>query len=232
MITKNGKEISMLRTRIPYDIEKIEEIREHGATVDVSSPSFPGIAEDKQLRTTLVFLRNTGFDVELDFSGCSYEEKRDYLLIYLQEKIEVEYKEFSDTWISIILQSLGFENNRSSILNKEEQSLFIKENNEYISHVVAFLYSLTLYAMYRYSLNDHAYNMEGFRKTDAEDISSNICSVLKAPEIILVYSLDNEPVFFSKIFTVENNKLFDAIQKLPFMSLLYGFGMYDLSKAE
>lgn len=221
----------MLRTRIPYDIEKIEEIREHGATVDVSSPSFPGIAEDKQLRTTLVFLRNTGFDVELDFSGCSYEEKRTYLLLYLQEKIEVKYKEFSDTWTSIILQSLGFENNRSSILTKEEQSLFIKENNEYISHVVTFIYSLTLYAMYRYSLNGHAYNMEGFRKTETEDISSNICFVLEAPEIILVYSLDNEPVFFGKIFTVENNKLFDAIQKLPFMSLLYGLGKYNLSKA-
>ena len=221
----------MLRTRIPYDIEKIEKIRDCGAIVDVSAPEFPGIEKDKQLRTTLVFLRNTGFDVKLDFSECTYEEKRTYLLLYLQEKIEIKYKEFSDTWTNIILQSLGFENNRSSILTKEEQSLFIKENNEYISHVVSFLYSLTLYAMYRYSLNGHAYNMEGFRKTDAEDISRNICSVLEAPEIILVYSLDNEPVFFSKIFTVENNKLFDAIQKLPFMSLLYGLGKYNLSKA-
>lgn len=221
----------MLRTRIPYDIEKIEEIRDCGAIVDVSAPDFPGIEKDKQLRTTLVFLRNTGFDVKLDFTKCTYEEKRTYLLLYLQEKIEVKYKEFSDTWTSIILQSLGFVNNKSSILTKEEQSLFIKENNEYISHVVTFLYSLTLYAMYRYSLNGHAYNMEGFRKTETEDISSNICSVLEAPEIILVYSLDNEPVFFSKIFTVENNKLFDAIQKLPFMSLLYGLGKYNLSKA-
>lgn len=232
MITKNGKEISMLRTRIPYDIEKIEEIRDFGAIVDVSSPDFPGIAEDKQLRTTLVFLRNTGFDVELDFSKCAYEEKRIYLLLYLQEKIEVKYKEFSDTWTSIILQSLGFENDRPSILTKEEQSLFMKENNEYISHVINFIYSLTLYAMDRYSLNGHAYDMEGFRKTDAEDIGGNICSVLEAPEIIMVYSLDIEPQFYTKIFTIENNKLFDAIQKLPFMSFLYGFGMYDLSKAE
>ena len=232
MITKNGKEISMLRTRIPYDIEKIEEIRDFGAIVDVSSPDFPGIDKDKQLRTTLVFLRNTCFDVTLDFSKCAYEEKRTYLLLYLQEKIEVKYKEFSDTWTSIILQSLGFENDRPSILTKEEQSLFIKENNEYISHVINFIYSLTLYAMDRYSLNGQAYDMEGFRKTDVEDISGNICFVLEAPEIIMVYSLDIEPQLYTKIFTIENNKLFDAIQKLPFMSLLYGFGMYDLSKAE
>ena len=87
----------MLRTKIPYQIERIEEIRECGAVVDVSNPIFPGIEQDKQLRTTLVFLRNTGFDVELDFSGCSYEEKRDYLLLYLKDKIDVKYKEFSNT---------------------------------------------------------------------------------------------------------------------------------------
>lgn len=219
----------MLKTQIPYDIEKIEEIRDHGAIVDVSNPQFPGIDNDRQLRTTLVFLRNTGFDVKLDFSNCTYGEKRAYLLLYLQEKIEIKYKEFSDTWTKVILESLGFESNRPSILTKEEQSLFIKENHEYISHVVTFIYSLILYAMYRYSLNNHAYNMEGFRKTEADDISNNICFVLESPEIILVYSADKKPVFFSKIFTVENNALFDALQKLPFMSLLYGFGMYDLS---
>ena len=74
----------MLRTRIPYDIEKIEKIRDCGAIVDVSAPEFPGIEKDKQLRTTLVFLRNTGFDVKLDFTKCTYEEKRTYLLLYLQ----------------------------------------------------------------------------------------------------------------------------------------------------
>lgn len=219
----------MLKTQIPYDIEKIEEIRDHGAIVDVSNPQFPGIDNDKQLRTTLVFLRNTGFDVKLDFSACTYEEKRAYLLLYLQEKIEIKYKEFSDTWTKVILESLGFENNRPSILTKDEQALFIKENHEYISHIVTFIYSLTLFAMYRYSLNGHAYDMESFRKTEADDIGNNICFILEAPEIILVYSADKEPVFFSKNFTVENNALFDALQKLPFMSLLYGFGMYDLS---
>ena len=232
MITKNGKEISMLRTRIPYDIEKIEEIREHGATVDVSSPSFPGIAEDKQHRTTLVFLRNTGFDVELDFSGCSYEEKRTYLLLYLQEKIEVKYKEFSDTWVKIIMEVLGLESDRKSILSEEELKKFMKENSNYINHVVNFIYSLTLYAMDRYSLNSAAYNMHEFKQTDADDISTNICFILEAPETIMVYSMEDEPMFYTKIFTMENNQLFDALQKLPFMSLLYGFGMYDLSKAE
>ena len=222
----------MLRTKIPYQVERIEEIRERGAVVDVSNPIFPGIEQDKQLRTTLVFLRNTGFDVELDFSGCSYEEKRDYLLLYVKDKIDVKYKEFSDTWVSIIMEAIGLENDRPSILNDDEMARFIEENMGYISRVINFIYSLTLYAMDRYSLNSQAYDMKSFKTTDYEDIGFNICYVLEAPEIIMVYSIDDEPLFYTKLFTIENNKLFDAVQKLPFMSLLYGFGIYDLSEAE
>lgn len=222
----------MLRTKIPYQIEKIEEIRERGAIVDLSNPMFPGIEKDKQLRTTLVFLRNTGFEVELDFTLCTYEEKRDYLLLYLKEKIEVKYKEFSDTWVKIIMEAIGIENDRPSILTEDEMARFLEENKEYISKVINFIYSLTLYAMDRYSLSNQAYNMKSFNTTDVDDIGSNICYVLVAPEIIMVYSIDDEPMFYTKLFTIENNKLFDAVQRLPFMSLLYGFGMYDLSEAE
>lgn len=222
----------MLRTKIPYQIEKIEEIRERGAIVDLSNPMFPGIEKDKQLRTTLVFLRNTGFEVELDFTLCTYEEKRDYLLLYLKEKIEVKYKEFSDTWVKIIMEAIGIENDRPSILTEDEMARFLEENKEYISKVINFIYSLTLYAMDRYSLSNQAYNMKSFNTTDVDDIGSNICYVLVAPEIIMVYSIDDEPMFYTKLFTIENNKLFDVVQRLPFMSLLYGFGMYDLSEAE
>ena len=222
----------MLRTKIPYQIEKIEEIRERGAIVDVSNPMFPGIEKDRQLRTTLVFLRNTGFEVELDFTLCTYEEKRDYLLLYLKEKIDVKYKEFSGTWVKIIMGAIGIENDRPSILTEDEVARFLEENKEYISKVINFIYSLTLYAMDRYSLSNHAYDMKSFNTTDADDIGSNICYILEAPEIIMVYSIEDEPIFYTKLFTIENNKLFDVVQRLPFMSLLYGFGMYDLSEAE
>lgn len=222
----------MLKTRIPYDIEKIEEIRDYGAKVDVSSPNFPGIEKDKQLRTTLVFLRNTGFDVELDFSNCTYEEKREYLLLYLQEKIEVKNKEFSDTWIKILMKYIGIDCSRPCFLNREELSTFISENEDYISHVVNFIYSLALYAMKRYALEDKAYNFADFESSDSDNISNNICEIIKASEIIMIYSIDNTPVFYNKAFTVENNKLFNAIQHLPFMSLLFGLGKYDLFKEE
>lgn len=222
----------MLKTRIPYDIEKIEEIRDRGAIVDVSSPDFPGIEKEKQLRTTLVFLRNTGFDVELNFSSCTYEEKRDYLLLYLQEKIEIKNKEFSDTWVNILMEYIGIECNRPCFLNREELSTFVSENREYISHVVNFIYSLGLYAMKRYSLEDKAYDFNDFETSDLDDISNNICEIIKAPEIIMIYSIDSSPVFYNKAFTIDNNKLFDAIQHLPFMSLLFGLGKYELFKKE
>lgn len=222
----------MLKTRIPYDIEKIEEIRDHGAIVDVSSPNFPGIEKDKQLRTTLVFLRNTGFNVELDFSKCTYEEKREYLLLYLQEKIEIKNKEFSDTWVKILMEYIGIESDKPCFLNEEELTTFISENSEYISHVVNFIYSLVLYAMKRYSLEDKAYSFEDFETSDTDDISDNICQIIKVPEIIMIYSTDNTPVFYNKVFTIENNKLFDAIQRLPFISLLFGLGKYNLFKEE
>ena len=86
--------------------------------------------------------------------------------------------------------------------------------------------------MKRYSLEDKAYDFNDFETSDLDDISNNICEIIKAPEIIMAYSIDDTPVFYNKSFTIENNKLFDAIQHLPFMSLLFGLGKYELFKKE
>ena len=219
----------MLKTRIPYNIELIEEIKENGAIVDLSSPDFPGIAPDKQLRTTLVFLRNTGFEVRLDFSKCSYKEKRDYLILYLKEKIEIKNREFADSWYKILMEKSGFSCEEECILSDEELVRFISEEADYIDHVINFIYSLPLYAMKRYTLEDKAYNMDSFDESAANDISDNICFVLEHPDILCLYMHTEKPMFYTKIFTIENNKLFDAIQSLPFMSILFGLGKYDFA---
>jgi hypothetical protein len=78
----------MINTGLPYKLEEITEISETGAAVDMSDVNFPGIDDDKQIATALIFLRNTGFkNVSLDFSKCDYETKCKYLTEYLTSEI-------------------------------------------------------------------------------------------------------------------------------------------------
>lgn len=65
----------MIHTHLPYNIEDFDNIEKNGAIVDVSNPQFDGISENEKNKTVLIYLRNTGFDVTLDFSNTSMNDK-------------------------------------------------------------------------------------------------------------------------------------------------------------
>lgn len=221
----------MLKTGLPYDIDLMNNIAEHGAIVDMSSLKFPGIDKDKQIYTALIFLKNTGFDVTLDFSQCSFKEKEEYLLLYLQKDVSIKNPEFAKTWIEILLTELTLEIEMQGFLAPEEIKLFIKRNQDsYISNIKSFIASLPVYAMYRYYLNDKAYTLNDIKHSDYSQISNNICKLfaMYPEEIMFIFStIEKEPVFYEKLFTVENNELFDSLQNLPFFQLLYGLTIKD-----
>lgn len=96
----------MIKTSLPYKIEEMELIQNNGAIVDMSNLNFVGSGKASE-KTSLVFLKNTGFNVTLDFSGCSYEDKAEYLKLYLTEDLSVCNHEFSSTWVKILNSCLG-----------------------------------------------------------------------------------------------------------------------------
>lgn len=214
----------MIKTALPYSIEEMEQIQEHGALVDMADLNFINIPSELQKRTSLVFLKNTGFNVTLDFSGCPFEEKEEFLKLYLTEDISVNNREFSSTWVKVLNSALGNDVDMMSILNDDEIEKLIKRNQNFLTDVYQLIISLPLYAMFRFILHETAYDLTEFKKTDDNTIKCNLYHLIAHDEFLYLYSLASyiEPLFYTEIFTLKNNELFDAIQKLPFMDVLYG----------
>ncbi|WP_312339106.1 hypothetical protein [Anaerospora hongkongensis] len=214
----------MIKTSLPYKIEEMELIQTNGAVVDMSDLNFISIIAELQKKTSLVFLKNTGFSVTLDFSNCSYEDKAEYLMLYLTEDLSVSNKEFSSTWVKILNSCLGISTDKYSILSDEEIKRFKDENLDFLTEVYQLIISLPLYAMYRFFLNDEVYDMSEFKKADKNPIKCNLYKLIEHDEFLFLYGIpvNIEPLFYTQIFTVENNELFTVIQRLPFMDVLYG----------
>lgn len=213
----------MIKTNLPYKLEDMSAISENGAIVDMSCPNFPGVLDNKQIYTSLIFLRNTDFDVSLDFSSCSYLQKKKYLLLYIKDGIECRYEELSDAWIEILLYASQIEFKTQSFMNHKEIAEFILDNKEYIDEILRFIASIPLYAMNRFALNGAAYNTDEFNKSENTDISNNIVHLFKYSAFMDVFEYASqvyEPVFYEKIFTMDNNEFFFKMLELPFMKLL------------
>lgn len=220
----------MIKTKLPYRLEDMSTISEEGAIVDMSSPDFPGISEEKQIYTSLIFLRNTDFEVSLDFSNCTYREKARYLLTYMKDGIKCKHKEFSDAWIEILLYASEISFESQSFMSHEEIDRFISDNRDYINEILKFIASIPLYAMNRFSLNGVAYNTDDFTKTDNTDISNNIIHLFTYSAFMDIFECTSqkyEPVFYEKIFTMDNNELFFKMLDLPFMKMLLGLAKFS-----
>ena len=77
-------------------MQLMDDIEKNGAVVDLSKIDFPSIEKEKQSKTALIFLRNTGFDnIRLDMSKCTEVQKFDILDEYMTSGIKVKLKEFA-----------------------------------------------------------------------------------------------------------------------------------------
>lgn len=222
----------MLTTGLPYDMGSMDEIKNDGAIVDMSNINFPGIPEERIYKTTFIFLRNTGFNVILDFSKCDFDRKEKFLLAYLNENIDVVQNEFAITYVSILNRMIGSPTIFECILTLEEIDTFIERNKELLSKVLSFMMSLPIFALYYFSLNNEAYTVDDIEKCDDDLISSNIYHIVSTPEYVSLFGMElndivgkydfNGPKFYTKIFTGENIDLLTAVEKLPFFSILHG----------
>lgn len=213
----------MIKTGLPYDFDIMEQIEQEGAIVDISNTSYPCV--DDIERTTLIYLRNTDFKkIILDFSNLSYQQKEKYLQLYLIGDIEYNIKELTNTFINIFGKYKNIILNIESILTDEEENIFIKNNQELLLELDSFVYSLPLYSISRLETEDFTFSFDNIIKTDFV-FNMNICDLIKHPSWNLFYeeSPYNNIKFYTKMFSEDNNKLFETVMKFtPFSILLYG----------
>jgi hypothetical protein len=214
----------MIYTGLPYDMSALDKIREGETVVDMSDIKFPNVEAEQQKKVSFIFLRNTSFDVKLDFSKCSFEDKEAFLLLYLTEDIDVKYKEFAFSYIKILNSFINNDFDMECILTEQEIQQFIKNNHEFVLKIFKLIKSLPVYAMFYFVLNNQAYTLEDFKKTDDETIKTNFVHLITSDGFMLLFDCDVEetPMFYTKLFTVDNEELLAAIKQLPFFEILYG----------
>ena len=228
VVTVQEEEDNMqIYTGLPYDFSQMTLIAENGAIIDLSNINYPGITQEENIKTTYIYLRNTGYEnIDLDFSKNDFDFKEKFLLYYLKGDIEYTLKECSNTWIKII----GLYNNQnfpvSSILTDEEIKKFINNNLDFIKDLNIFFISLPLYPISRMSFDDNTVlSLDELENTEEIVCNNSICDIISNQFFMELYDTmpQEEPMFYSNIFTIENNKLFDTlILHTPFATLLYG----------
>ena len=211
---------------LPYDMDKMNTIKENGVIVDMSNIHYPSIAQEDNVRVTYIYLRNTDFDdVELDFKNTSYDFKKQFVKFYLMGDIEHNIPEMNETWIKILGAYCNQYFEANSILNGHEISQFIEEEKDLVVQVLTFIYSLPLYPISRLDMEKDEAIVDDIQHVQGKPINDNICGIIKDSYFNILFSADIgiTPIFYDDIFTESNNKLFEIITMYtPFTTLLYG----------
>ena len=215
----------MIKTGLPYDFDIMNQIDEEGALVDMSNIDYPGIDAKDIVRTTFIYLRNTGYsNVKLDFSSVDYKLKEEFICFYLLGDIEYNINDISSTIMKLLAKYKNINLEMDTILTSEEEDMFIENNKNILEELNTFAYSLPLYSISRLDVEDFEFTYDDITHTDFV-FNSNVCSVIENPAWNILYELEptQEPKFYTKMFNMDNNKLFETIMKCtPFSVLLYG----------
>lgn len=220
----------MIQTGLPYDMQSMEDIEKEGAIVDLSKINFPSIEKEKQAKTALIFLRNTGFEnIKLDMSHCTEEQKFDILDEYITSGIKVELKELVDAWCEIILYDVKNIKLNKYFKNKEYKK-FINKERDIVDELELILVSIPLFVMNKASFID----INDIDKTTKKLVGENYVFLLNNIYIQdIICSINKKPVFFKDIFSDNNMYLFDIIntsKTLLLSAILYGMSTTDENK--
>ena len=213
-----------IRTGVPYKPEEMAKIYEEGAVVDLSQINFPTCNTLKEnMHALFVYLRNTGYNVEFDFTEMNYESKVALLKEYLDTNIEYDIPILNTTWLSVLYACLGERiKDMESILNDLELITMQSAEFSYIENIWKFIISLPLFLIKRLDLETFDSKAE---KTDETFNLVNFYNILKQPEIDdLIYkgAGDIPPRDYEKIFTVDNTRLFESLNGCSFTTFIQG----------
>lgn len=212
-------------TGLPYDINlMIERIQNEGAIVDVSQINFPNTTSiDQQVRTTLIYLRNTNFpNTTLDFSRVPQDQFQYWLKGYITSDITFSVPELNEMWLYVLGYYLSGTNYCDYITN-ETLDQFIEENQQLIDQLIDFYNSLLLYVLKRLT-DENVIDFSDVKHQSEVLFSANAYNLLQLDNFSdLTDIIEREPVFFDNLFTETNNELFELIgEHTPYTALLYG----------
>jgi hypothetical protein len=206
---------------IPNEVPTIDD------EVDMSNLNFD-VPEEKKKKYALTFLRNIGTNPKLNFDNCSYEDKEEYLKLYLSTDIEISFKIFSDTWTNILTFYIDDNIYLDSILTKDEIIKFINNNKSFINKVRRLINSLPYYSMETYNTNGDYIDMSNVPFIEDDEIKIVNIYYLAGYNTfsLLLTEYDKsiegqEPGYFS-LFNDKDNQyyLHRIIENLPFYNIL------------
>lgn len=217
----------MIQTGLPYDFETMQQIMQEGAVVDVTNANYPSIPKEDNVKTSLIYLRNTNFDnIQLDFSKAGYDVKLEFLERYFSgESFPCKLKELSNTILHSLFKILNIDNNLQSILTEDEEIAYIKSHEKQLNELIDLIYSLPLFLIHRLDNVDFDISFDDVEKTNDESCKTIINLIIDSPEFGLFYSVNKNisSKFYENIFTLDNNTLFENIcNYTPFQALLFG----------
>ena len=217
----------MIKTGLPYDFETMQQIMQEGAIVDVTNISYPSIPKEDNVKTSLIYLRNTNFDnVHLDFQKADYNLKSEFLDCYFSGgSFPCKLKELSDTILHAIFKILNIDNKLETILTEQEETLYINSHKEQLNELIQLSISLPLFLINRLDNIDFEISFDDLEKSNDETCKDIINLIIDSPEFCLLYSKDlgMQPKFYEKLFTLDNNILFENIcNHTPFQTLMFG----------
>ena len=197
----------MINTGLPYDIKQMSMIAQEGAIVDMNNINFPGIDESNQVRTAFIFMRNTGFNVKLDWSNCTDERQYSILKEYITSDIKWHSDDMCDMWCEML---------NDYITGLDTYCAWQGKADGLIDETMSLLASLPIYIMYRHELNGTVFNLDDIEKKESSKIGANYISLLKNSGVddLIIFACGApkiQPKFWTELFTDDNNDLMSAL---------------------
>lgn len=211
-----------------YGLPVNSQLLKNDVVFDMSKLNFP-VDNNKQIRSALLYLRNTGFKPsKFDFTSCSYSSKSEFLILLMRNnRLNVDIKPLVTTWIKIL--SVGvIDIQLESILSEYELLMFIDTNKNLVDELRKLLVSIPLCAMCIYnSSGTNNINMNDFKINNFNDFNPyTIINLLEYDECTTIVRLINDiiPEYYKFYFDPNNECMHGfinlIINKFPYLSLL------------
>lgn len=215
---------TMIKTKLPYNIEEYDDIKKNGAVVSIKDSHFESIPEDKQVRTILIYLRNTGFtNIRLDFTDTDYNKRKEFLKEYLFGDIESSDELLLQSAICSLLKYATKDDVDDTLLSNKEQEDFVKEYNDDIKRLFDFITSTPLFLFSRFKALELP--LDSYEVSEDKGFGVNYVNIIKDPSFAMLVILNNNPKNYVNEFTLENDKLF-----IPLTQSIYAFMLSDEMK--
>lgn len=191
------------------------------AEIDMSVLNFP-TSKELQKKSSFIFIRNTEISAKFNFSGCSFEDKSEFLILFLKTNIRVRIHELIKTWIKIIAwgyTSVPVE----SILSDDEIDRFCRENERFVAEIRKLTASIPVVSMMHFSKGSGIQFGDDLPIDTFDEISMSNYFQLTDYETFreIVNMLDGvEAAYFPAYFGEDKSNFFDLIKRFPYLGIL------------